>query len=117
MTPAAQNEVNPGGDRKRKREHDFSGHCGAVVLGDAGYYVELKCDKCGGNSGRITKKYLSGIRGFSKHYQAAHKETLSPAQILSRCSVRRVEMNEVREIESGTVKKVRKVPVAANEGI
>lgn len=81
--------------------HRHLDNCSVIARNERGEYVELRCDMCGGNSGRNTKGFLYGIIGFSAHYRYAHNESLSPADIFQRCSVRAVLMDEVHEIESG----------------
>lgn len=106
----------PKSDKAKKKIplHHHLDNCGAVVRNGKGTYVELRCDKCHGNSGRVTKKFLSGVRGFSKHFRAVHKESPSPAEILQRCAVRDLTADEVVDINSGEVH-VSKYPCASGD--
>lgn len=113
--PVSQAQAKQYEDLTKARPHQDFDVCGAVVLGDEGKWVELRCDKCNGNSGKATKRFWGGIRGFSKHYQNAHNETPGPKEILSRCSVRTVPMAEVEQINAGTVS-IQKRPGGSADG-
>ncbi|KAM0718845.1 hypothetical protein Q7P37_005917 [Cladosporium fusiforme] len=93
----------PKSDKTKKKMpiHHHLDKCSAVVLTEKGGYVELRCDKCGGNSGRVSKKFLSGIRGFNKHFRSAHNESPGPPEIIKRCAMRDVGAEEAHDIESG----------------
>lgn len=113
--PASQAQNKQYEDLTKVRPHQDFDVCGAIVLGDEGNWVELRCDKCNGNSGKTTKRFWGGIRGFSKHYQKAHDETPGPKDILSRYSVRTVPMAEVEQINTGTVS-IQKRPGGSGDG-
>lgn len=93
-------------------------NCGAVVGNPEGGYLELRCDICGGNSGRVTKKFLRGIRGFNKHFRTVHNESPSPAEIMIRCRVREVPASEVHGIIAGEVEIQKRLCILeAEEGV
>lgn len=113
--PAFQAQTKQYEDLTKVRPHQDFDVCGAVVLGDEGHWAELRCDKCNSNSGKATKRFWGGIRGFSKHYQNAHNETPGPKETLSRCSVRTVPMAEVEQINAGSLS-ILKRPGGSGEG-
>jgi hypothetical protein len=75
-------------------------NCPVIVPNGKGF-VELRCDVCHCNSSAVTGKFWLGARGIQSHLRKIHKETIGPAEILARCSVRSVSAEEVKRIESG----------------
>ena len=75
-------------------------NCPVVVANGEGF-LELRCDRCHCNASGVTGNFWLGGRGIQGHLRKIHKETVTPAETLARCSIRSVSAEEVKRIESG----------------
>ena len=89
--------------KKGKKKHPVEQACPAIVPTTNGF-VELRCDICHMNTAATTGKFWGGIRGFSRHFLSIHKESPSPAEIITRCGIRWLSEEEVKQIVSGELK-------------
>jgi hypothetical protein len=86
-------------DEKWKKKYTID-NCPVIVANGDGF-LELRCDRCHCNASGVTGKFWLGGRGIQGHLRKIHKETVTPAETLARCSIRSVSADEVRRIESG----------------
>ena len=74
-----------------------------IKLGD-GSYVELRCDRCRGNTSWARENFIKGLRGMLSHLCQVHDDKPALAGLLQRCKYRNVSAEEVTKIISGEVK-------------
>lgn len=66
------------------RDGHYLSDCSVVVYhGSRKRYVELRCNVCKGNCGKVGN-FIKGIIGFQRHYKSEHGENLSRNQVFAR---------------------------------
>jgi len=69
-----------------------------------GSYIEIRCDRCHGNSSWAHETFIAGVRGLQSHLRQVHQDTPAPQVLMQRCKYRDVSAEEVEKIISGEVK-------------
>ena len=69
-----------------------------------GSYIELRCDRCGGNSSWAHEHFINGLRGLQSHLRQVHQDQPKLDWLLQRCKYRDVSAEEVEKIITGEIK-------------
>jgi hypothetical protein len=69
-----------------------------------GSYIELRCDRCGGNTSWAHEHFINGLRGLQSHLRQVHQDQAAPGWLLQRCKYRDVSAEEVEKLITGELK-------------
>jgi hypothetical protein len=69
-----------------------------------GYYIELRCDRCGGNTSWAHEHFINGLHGLQSHLRQVHQDQVAPGLLLQRCKYRDVSAEEVEKLITGELK-------------
>ena len=74
-----------------------------IKLGDASY-IEIRCDRCRGNTSWAHETFIQGLRGMLSHLRQVHSDQPKLPLLLQRCKYRDVPAEEIPKIISGELK-------------
>lgn len=69
-----------------------------------GSYIEIRCDRCGGNTSWAHETFISGVRGLQSHLRQVHRDQPKLDVLLQRCKYRDVSAEEVEKLITGELK-------------
>jgi len=69
-----------------------------------GSYIELRCDRCGGNASWAHEHFINGLRGLQSHLRQVHQDQPKLDLLLQRCKYRDVSAEEVAKLITGELK-------------
>jgi hypothetical protein len=78
--------------------------CPVIIKLQDDSYIEIRCDRCLGNSSWVHDHFINGVRGLQSHLRQVHQDTLTLGSLLQRCKFRDVSAEEVEKINSGELK-------------
>jgi hypothetical protein len=67
-------------------------------------YIELRCDRCGGNTSWAHEHFINGLRGLQSHLRQVHQDQPALDWLLQRCKYRDVSAEEVEKLITGEQK-------------
>jgi (2Fe-2S) ferredoxin len=75
-----------------------------IIKFQDGSYIEIRCDRCGGNTSWAHEHFINGVRGLKSHLRQVHQDQPTLEWLLQRCKYRDVSAEEVEKIVAGELK-------------